>query len=123
MRSAITGLSEVFAAIKALKELGFKLITDGYGFYPYYYDGMLLVPQLVSKPLKIWFGVQTICLHINNMSEERIDKLLKFISQNSTSFTSLSNFIEKDPISDNISAHVLRMLTKWMLKFYRKILR
>lgn len=91
--------------LKSLKKLGFEAITDGYGFYPYQVEGIKLLPQLASKPIKnIPFGVQTICLHTNTMSLSSIEKLIKFIHENSNSFISFqdalqfkckSNFFEK----------------------------
>lgn len=35
--------------LNALKKLGFKAITDGYGLYPYNIEGVILVPQLLGS--------------------------------------------------------------------------
>lgn len=83
--------------LKALKTLGFKAITDGYGFYPYEIEGITLVPQLVSKPVPfIPFGVQTLCLHTNAMSQASIDKLINFINQNSEDFVNFKEVLDLD---------------------------
>lgn len=73
--------------LHALYDLDFVAITDGYGFYPYTIDGIICVPQLVSKPISfIPFGVQTICLHTNTMNPKSIDDFSKFLQEASDNF-------------------------------------
>lgn len=72
--------------LKALEELEFKYITDGYGLYPYKFNGLTLVPSLFSKPIGFGFGVYTICLHVNSMSDFEVAKILKFINLNHEKF-------------------------------------
>lgn len=56
--------------LKALRHLGFQAITDGYGLYPYSIEDIILVPQLLGKPIKLLpFGIQTICLHTNSIND------------------------------------------------------
>jgi hypothetical protein len=59
--------------------LNFTAITDGFGFYPYELHGLTAVPQLVARPLGLGFGVETICLHVNTMSDEAIKHMIEFI--------------------------------------------
>ncbi|MGM9484166.1 DUF2334 domain-containing protein [Roseateles sp. NT4] len=67
--------------LRALRELGFEAVTDGYGMYPYDIEGITLVPQLFSTPMHLGFGVYTLCLHVNSMSDDRIAKTLSFMTQ------------------------------------------
>lgn len=65
--------------LRALRDLNFTAITDGFGFYPYELHGLTAVPQLVARPLGLGFGVETICLHVNTMSDEAITRMIEFI--------------------------------------------
>lgn len=65
--------------LRALHELGFEAVTDGYGLYPYEIEGVTLVPQLFSTPLHLGFGVYTLCLHVNSMSEASVASTLDFM--------------------------------------------
>lgn len=64
--------------ITALKALWFEYITDGIAIRPYTKYGMKWLPQQIWKPQKKLFGVRTICLHINNYTDDFIDNIDKF---------------------------------------------
>lgn len=84
--------------LKALKELGFIAITDGYGIYPYSLEGIILVPQLFGKPTKlIPFGIQTICLHTNSMNAKSLRYLIDFLERNHKSFLNFKYVINMKP--------------------------
>ena len=68
--------------IEALKKLGFESISDGYGFFPYKRDGIEFVPQISSRPFNSGFGLATICIHSDNLSELKIKNLIDFLSIN-----------------------------------------
>lgn len=107
--------------LQVLRELGFKALTDGYGFYPYRMEGMVLVPQLTSTPLSSGFGVCTICVHINTMSEKGVEELLSFIKTRSSLFVNFKQIAEKAPNHIALSHVVLRLLTANGLKLKRKL--
>ena len=102
--------------LRALKELGFKAVTDGYGFYPYEIEGINLVPQLVGKPIsKIKYGIQTICLHTNSMSEDKINIFNEFIHNNNNLFLDFKSVYNIKPNSiffNYISFYITRFLLK-----------
>ena len=106
--------------LKALKSLGFNALTDGYGFYPYKMEGICLVPQLASYPIDIGFGIHTLCIHINTMNQEQIDKLEKFIFLNKNKFYDFKNIIN-DPINTSLKSYFFRKLTYILLKFKRSL--
>lgn len=62
----------------ALKENGFKVITDGYTHYPYSYKGLHFYPSTLSE-VREQRGVDTVCLHLNLMSEDDIKEVERFI--------------------------------------------
>lgn len=107
--------------LKALKALGFKAITDGYGFYTYDIEGITLVPQLVGKPIKFLpFGVQTICLHTNSMNDKSINSLITFLEANHRQFISFEEALKVVPRCP-IVAPVAYHTSKHALNFLRKI--
>lgn len=55
--------------VKALKENGITVITDGLTAYPYQKNGVLFVPQVLSWPRGELCGIATACLHINTWED------------------------------------------------------
>lgn len=107
--------------VKALSELNFIAITDGYGFFPYKLGNIVMVPQLTSFPFDTGFGYVTICLHINNMLQDEIDKLYAFTEKNQERFVDFSNVASIDPNADNFAHTMLRGLTYAVLACKRGI--
>jgi predicted deacetylase len=87
--------------LAALKPLGFKRLTDGYGIYPWQDNGLTFVPQLFERPVNFGIGIYTMCLHLNNMRIEEIDALGQFVTANS------KRFIDFDRASDRVSPAAL----------------
>lgn len=65
----------------ALKELRFKYVTDGYSVFPYKFMGLKLIPCQSSKPVKGLFGINTVCLHPNEMKVTDINNLSEWIER------------------------------------------
>lgn len=65
------------STIRALKALGFRGITDGFGFFPYEIEGLKAVPQLFARPIGFGIGVETICIHANTLTDERSAMLIE----------------------------------------------
>ena len=104
--------------ISALIRLGFKYITDGYGFYPYKASDMTFVPCLFSRPFHLGFGVYTICLHVNSMNDSQIVRTLSFIKKNREKFISFEDSLAIRPPVIGLSP-VLHFLTSISIKFIR----
>ena len=66
--------------LKALKDLGFRAITDGLYHKPYLRESILFIPCTLVAYDKM-HGLDTICLHTNNMTDKDISDLEKFISR------------------------------------------
>lgn len=66
--------------LKALKELGFTAVTDGYSNAPYHYMGLDFIPCTLARP-KLPDQVDTLCLHINNMRQDDFEELDRFIGK------------------------------------------
>jgi len=88
--------------IKALIKAGFKINYDGVGFFPYFYNGIIQVPcNLWPNLMSFPYGVQTICIHPNNLTENKLKKLRKFIMENRAKIESVEKvekLINKSPL-------------------------
>ncbi|MGG5460568.1 DUF2334 domain-containing protein [Clostridium sp. B9] len=80
--------------LKALKELGFKNITDGIGLTPYEICGIKLVPQQFGRPREFPIGLITICMHINAYSEKDFEILENHVKRNQRSAIRFSDGIK-----------------------------
>jgi hypothetical protein len=104
--------------LKALKALDFKALTDGYGFYAYDLEGLVALPQLLSRPLGLGFGVETICLHANTMGEGSIRQMIAFMRQSRSSIIRFGEAIAVEPPSDTVD-RLTRALSDIALRAYR----
>lgn len=69
--------------LKALKKLGFSCVSDGYANVPYYSRGLLFVPCKASAP-NLRKGLDTICIHCNEMGETQFRELEIFLEKYSS---------------------------------------
>lgn len=61
---------------RALKNLGFRYITDGISVYPFKKHGLTFIPQQIWEPKKEFIsGVFTICLHLDDLTDELIEEI------------------------------------------------
>ncbi len=105
--------------LKALADLGFVAISDGYGFSPYLDHGILHVPQLASKPYKFIPGISTLCIHINRMSGAEIKNLFCFVKANKRSFVDFKSVVNDKSLLG--SSPITRVLIGSILKSSRKL--
>lgn len=104
--------------ITALQALGFVALTDGFGFFPYRMEGLTAVPQLISRPLPLSVGVETICLHVNSMSGEEIRSMVRFIRARHNKIISFQEAaLIEEPIPGMSVA--LRYLSERALRLWR----
>ena len=67
--------------LKALKECGFGVITDGLSSKPYLEEGILCIPCRL-RGFKRPNGIDTVCLHTNLMNEQDMGELDAFCKEN-----------------------------------------
>lgn len=65
----------------ALEQMKFQFVTDGYCDRPYFRDGIGYIPCTMSKP-RLPKVFDTLCLHVNGMSEQDMQDLRDFIQEN-----------------------------------------
>ena len=86
-----------FNTLKALKDLGFAYITDGYTHYPYCYKSLIFYPSTLSG-VKIQRGIDTVCLHLNSMNAQEIENIRKFIKDNAQNVCSYTTLLKEEKI-------------------------
>lgn len=106
--------------LRALRDLNFTAITDGFGFYPYELCGLIAVPQLVARPLGFGIGVETICLHVNTMSDDAIKRIIDFIRTHHKLIISFREAKEVIPAFPPIPS-LLRSATSTALRLRRAV--
>lgn len=67
--------------LRVLAELGFRALTDGYGFRPYRREGLWLVPSLTARPIFPTPGIGTICVHVNTLEPAAEARLRRFVER------------------------------------------
>lgn len=103
--------------IQALQTLNFKYITDGYALYPWEAMGMTFIPCLFSTPKHFGLGIYTICLHVNTLSLDKINALVRFINVNHHRIISFEQAILVSPPSNTLNKWFASLLGKslqWM---------
>ena len=63
------------------KETTIKIVSDGISLLPYYHNGFYFIPQQLWSIKKKSFGVWTVCLHPDTMSNYEIDNFRRQLSR------------------------------------------
>lgn len=106
--------------LKALKELGFTKITDGFGRHPYIYRGLKFYPIsfMLSSSLKKKSGATTMVIHANTVTQADKDGYRKIFSEHAKDMISYSEYmmvesVKRNPfgmIAENLAARLKHML-------------
>lgn len=86
--------------LRALKELGFTRMTDGFGKKPYTYKGMTFYPisfQL-SRSLNEKEGYTTMVLHANTITESDKEKYKKIFKEHGKDMISYSEYLQEEAV-------------------------
>ncbi len=65
--------------LQALRECNFTAVTDGISLFPFEQNGLIFIPQQTWRPRWMPCGVQTICLHTNDISPHDVKRLRVFL--------------------------------------------
>ena len=65
--------------MRALRQTGFRFVTDGVALWPYEERGLIFVPQLFSYPRHFGVGIYTLCYHLDTMDDSSFQVLLRFV--------------------------------------------
>lgn len=72
--------------LRALKDCGFKYVTDGKSSLPYMYYGLKFIPCRYGVPLNLP-GINTWCIHANTSTDKDLNRIIQSLkSKNAYSF-------------------------------------
>ena len=72
--------------LRALRELDFTTVADGFSPWPSIEHGLTFIPHWLAYPRVLPIGVQTFCLHINGMTDKQIQRVAEFVMRHSREF-------------------------------------
>ena len=81
--------------LRALKELGFSYVTDGFGKQPYVRHGMTFLPIAFLRKFAFSTkeGIMTIVIHANHSAKEELEGYDRMFAANRDSFVPYSEFL------------------------------
>ncbi len=87
--------------LKALKELGFTKITDGFGSKPYIYNGMTFYPISfkLSRSLKKSKGYTTMVIHANTINDADKAFYERLFEEHGKDMISYGDYLRVAPVS------------------------
>jgi len=83
--------------LKALREQGVSILSDGFAGVPFLRAGMTWIPQQIWEPVEKQTGLWTICIHPGSMGEEQITALRGFLDRHAAQFTSVDRVLHEFP--------------------------
>jgi hypothetical protein len=106
--------------LKALKNLGFTKLTDGFGDKPYTKNGITFYPisYKQSSSLKKQRGFTTFVIHANTMNDKDFDRYEKLFKDNKDKLLSYSELLKLEAEKRNIIGSIkeyLMAMTKFAL--------
>ena len=106
--------------IEVLRKLNFRLITDGFSRYPYDFNGIKMIPQISSMPLPRYLPlISQLCIHINNISDNKLNYLISFIEKNNNLFISPMDALEFE--RNSIFSKFENKILGYLIRNYRNI--
>ena len=97
--------------LQALRETGFRVVTDGYAPFPYDRAGLRFVPCQMAFPRPIPMAAITVCIHANNTSDAyfaRIERFLRERRRMVVDFDALRRMPARGVWNRNLERGVLR---------------
>ena len=90
--------------LRALKEVGFTKMTDGFGKAPYLYRGITFYPISfhLGRSLKQKAGVTTMVLHANTVTEADKERYSRIFREYGKNMISYSEYLVMKPVARNV---------------------
>lgn len=94
--------------LKALKELGYRKMTDGFGSRPYRWQGMTFYPIsfLLGRSLKKKKGVTTMVVHTNEVDPAGMERLRRMLSEQQHNLISYQDFLAMESGKKGVCGHL-----------------
>ncbi|MBQ9991342.1 MAG: DUF2334 domain-containing protein [Lachnospiraceae bacterium] len=86
--------------LSALKEEGFRFVTDGFGINPYLWKGMIFLPIALqkNKDIKKPQGYTTLVFHTNSMNEGDFQAAERLFQEYEQEFIPYSDYLKAAPV-------------------------
>lgn len=99
--------------LKALKAIGFKRVTDGFGKTPYVRDELIFYPisRKRTECISGKAGFTTMVLHTNTMQDKDIDNFEKTITENREHFINYSEYMDIQPVNRGFLGNIIEYFT------------
>ena len=101
-----------YNTLKALRELGFTKITDGFGRQPYQWQGLTFYPISFkqSNSLKQEKGYTTFVVHANTMNDQDFARYEQMFAQYKDKFISYTEYLQADTVKRSMPGHWIEHL-------------
>lgn len=108
--------------VNALAANDFRFISDSIALYPFKKWNIIWLPQILWRPRKFPFGLITIALHPNTVTEKDFENLEKFLEKNQNKigdFVELVNWYSRASILKKLFTFLINQPFKiiWYLVF------
>ena len=110
------------STIKALKEAGFKYISDGRSTWTYRYQEVYFIP---CKKYRLDFhpkGIVTNCLHTNNMNEDDFEQIVGYIKRYRNDIIDFSEVMKMDFVYPYITMRCIEIMRVFYERYIRLLL-
>jgi predicted deacetylase len=84
-----------WGTVKALREQGIGVVSDGFARRPFREGGAIWIPQQLWGPVEKKFGLWTICLHANSATDEAVRELEVFLERFAEQFTCVDRVLDE----------------------------
>lgn len=93
--------------LKALKELGYRKMTDGFGCRPYRWQGMTFYPIsfLLGRSLRKKRGYTTMVVHVNEVDEAGMERYRRMLREHQKDFISYSTYLKEKSVNRGFWGH------------------
>lgn len=102
--------------IKSVKDNNIKIFNEELTLFPYKKYGLLFIPNIMSIPRELPFGVVCFNIHPQDINKNYLSKLERFIKRNRRKITTCNKIKFKNSITKSIinikSKFILKILTR-----------
>lgn len=107
--------------LRVLEKNNFHYISDGISLYPFKKWGLVWLPQILWRPRKWLWGMITVALHPNTMTQDDFNNLEKFIEKNRGKIGNFSEIMEWRGKSSLIKRFILFFINQFFKIFWYSI--
>lgn len=108
--------------LRALRELGYTRMTDGFGKKPYIWQKITFYPIsfMLGRSLKKKTGYTTMVIHANEISDEGMERYRRLFAEHKDTFISYSEYLRQESSRRGALGHcreyVLANVKRWLVK-------